>query len=99
MNEVKVCDLSREDVMVLMVVLNPKSVGIYDSWENKTVSLDDIIDEEKARELGVLQLTSTIMPEKLKYPEGWYWNTKNGLTNKHNSSNGVYSTIRIKKIK
>ena len=34
-------------------------------------------------------------PEDLIYPEGWYFNDKNGFTNKHNSSTGQYDTIRV----
>ena len=34
-------------------------------------------------------------PEDLTYPEGWYFNDKNGLTNKHNSSTGQYDTIGV----
>lgn len=34
-------------------------------------------------------------PEDLIYPEGWYFNDKNGLTNKHNSSAGQYDTIGV----
>ena len=34
-------------------------------------------------------------PEDLIYPEGWYFNDKNGLTNKHNSSTGQYDTIGV----
>ena len=33
--------------------------------------------------------------EDLIYPEGWYFNDKNGLTNKHNSSTGQYDTIGV----
>lgn len=34
-------------------------------------------------------------PEDLIYPEGWYFNDKNGLTNKHNTSTGQYDTIGV----
>lgn len=42
-----------------------------------------------------LCLISFVPIEELKLPDGWYYNTKNGLTNKHNSSTGLYSCIEI----
>ena len=36
-----------------------------------------------------------IPPQVLKLPDGWYYNNKNGLTNRHNSSTGLYSCIDV----
>ena len=33
--------------------------------------------------------------EELSFPDGWYYNDKNGLTNKYNSTTGIYHCIEI----
>ena len=33
--------------------------------------------------------------EQLVLPEGFYVNEKNGITNKHNTQNGMYCTLRV----
>lgn len=40
-------------------------------------------------------ILSRIPPEELKLPEGWEYNTKNGITNKHNTQSGAYSIIDV----
>lgn len=40
-------------------------------------------------------ILSKISPEELKLPEGWEFNTKNGITNKHNTQSGAYQTIDV----
>lgn len=32
------------------------------------------------------------------FPEGYYFNRKNGITNKHNTTNGHYETIGVYKL-
>lgn len=41
------------------------------------------------------RLIVSCAPEDLTYPEGWYFNTKNGFTNKHNCSTGQYKSIGV----
>lgn len=41
---------------------------------------------------------SSIPAEKLKLPEGFYYNEKNGITNKHNTKSGAYTTLDPKPI-
>lgn len=33
--------------------------------------------------------------DTLKYPDGYYWNAKNGLTNKHNTASGMYECFEL----
>lgn len=33
--------------------------------------------------------------ENLKFPEGYYYNEKNGLTNKHNTTSGQYESFEL----
>lgn len=32
---------------------------------------------------------------KLTFPEGYYFNDKNGLTNKHNTASGMYESFQL----
>ncbi len=41
------------------------------------------------------RIIANCQPEDLIYPEGWYFNTKSGFTNKHWSSTGQYETIGV----
>jgi len=41
------------------------------------------------------KLISSASIETLNYPEGFYYNEKNGLTNKHNSPNGIYLDVEV----
>ena len=36
--------------------------------------------------------------EELELPEGFYYNEKNGLTNKHNTETGQYISARVEKL-
>lgn len=36
-----------------------------------------------------------IAPQYCKYPEGYYYNAKNGVTNKHNTYSGMYETFKV----
>lgn len=39
--------------------------------------------------------TSKVPISGLTLPNGWYYNEKNGITNKHISSTGIYSCIDV----
>lgn len=43
-------------------------------------------------------IKSSIPPENLTLPDGCYYNEKSGITNKHNTIDGRYSTIKVMKI-
>ena len=36
---------------------------------------------------------------KLVYPEGYYWSSKNGVTNKHNTASGQYESFDLYEMK
>lgn len=40
-------------------------------------------------------IKSSIPPENLTLPDGCYYNEKNGITNKHNTIDGRYSTLIV----
>lgn len=42
-------------------------------------------------------LYSDIDADLLTLPNGWYYNDKNGITNKHNTETGVYQTYTVEK--
>ena len=41
------------------------------------------------------KLTSSVQLEDLNYPDGFYFNEKNGLTNKHNTKSGAYLNVEV----
>lgn len=43
-------------------------------------------------------LASFIPPEKLKFPAGYYYNQKNGVTNKHRTHSGSYESFNLLKL-
>lgn len=45
-----------------------------------------------------LKIDSSIPIEKLNLPEGFYYNEKNGITNKHLSESGNYINLHVKEI-
>ena len=44
------------------------------------------------------KLTTSVGLENLNYPEGFYYNDKNGITNKHNTKNGSYLSFEAEHI-
>lgn len=44
------------------------------------------------------KLTSNVGLENLNYPQGFYYNEKNGITNKHNTESGVYFNVDIRHV-
>lgn len=43
-------------------------------------------------------IKSFVPPENLILPKGCYYNSKNGITNKHNTIDGRYSTVTVFKV-
>lgn len=54
---------------------------------NKSIAFDDFILGER------IVLDDDVSNYKL--PEGWYYNEKNGLTNKHNTKTGMYNSYDV----
>lgn len=44
------------------------------------------------------KLISSVGLENLNYPDGFYYNEKNGLTNKHNTKNGLYLSVDVEHV-
>lgn len=44
------------------------------------------------------RIFSSVPMDKLKLPEGFYANDKNGITNKHNTETGLYSSLSVDSI-
>ena len=61
--------------------LNPRSKIILGNPE-----LDPLAEE---------RIYSSKKPSNLNLPEGFYYNEKNGITNKHNSETGLYFAIKV----
>lgn len=45
--------------------------------------------------LNIIFFRFKINPKTLKLPEGYYYNEKNGITNKHNTKSGSYESFSI----
>ncbi len=54
--------------------------------------------EIKVDEISYDDILSTVPVEKLVLPKGFYFNEKNGITNKHNSKTGIYLSHHVKLI-
>ena len=52
-----------------------------------------IYSEPNAR---YIYINSSVPPEELVLPIGCYYNKKNGITNKHNTIEGFYATLKVK---
>ena len=77
--EKKSCNMTTAEVVRWMVDNNPGVV--------------DIIDFGGAgMQVGIISVKPI---EKLNFPRGWYYNEKNGMTNKLTSTTGFYSRIKI----
>jgi|GEM_PF-5183819 len=44
------------------------------------------------------RIFSSVPMEQLKLPEGYYSNEKNGITNKHNTETGLYTTLSVESL-
>ena len=44
------------------------------------------------------RIFSSVPMHQLKLPEGYYSNEKNGITNKHNAENGLYTQLRVESL-
>jgi len=49
--------------------------------------------------MGQKVILSMVERSKLVYPEGYYWSSKNGVTNKHNTASGQYESFDLYEMK
>lgn len=59
--------------------------------EVKNLNPDVKIESDPDRGL----IFSSVDIEKLVLPEWFYYNQKNGITNKHNTQSGIYGSVRV----
>ena len=59
--------------------------------EVKKLNPDVEIESDPDRGL----IFSSVDIEKLVLPEWFYYNQKNGITNKHNTKSGIYGSVRV----
>lgn len=74
-----------------------ENIGIYNLVKelkalNPTVKFD-FYDQTKS---PVVIIFGTAPAESLSYPEGYYYNEKNGITDKHNTKSGLYEYFTYK---
>ena len=73
---------------------NKKSIESIDELVDELIALNPGETFEKDGEYGITSSIRMDNPD-LKLPEGFYYNDKNGLTNKHNTESGKYITCRV----
>ena len=44
----------------------------------------------------IIIIIGTVPATQLSFPDGYYWNEKNGITNKHNTGSGLYECFTYK---
>lgn len=49
--------------------------------------------------MGRKVILSMVEHNELVYPEGYYWSSKNGVTNKHNTASGQYESFDLYEMK
>ena len=73
-----------------------KNMGIKALAAQMTVMNNDVVVAVEI--YGQPSIATFIPPEKLKFPMGYYYNEKNGITNKHNTINGSYESFPLYKL-
>ena len=69
-----------------------ESIGI-----DKLVSMLDNMNPKgsvKMADENVIAIKG-MSPNDVVYPEGYYYNAKNGITNKHNTTSGMYEAFTV----
>ena len=102
-NEEEVEDLSRADERTLM----PKKPKVKDvSQSTNLYEIAEVIQqlnpnaEIRVADMGLDSMAtqrfySSVPVEQLVLPEGFYYNDKNGITNKHNTQTGMYCALEV----
>lgn len=73
-----------------------KNMGIKKLAAQMTLMNND--DVVVVKVCGEECLATFIPPEKLKFPVGYYYTEKNGVTNKHKTADGSYETFSLLKL-
>ena len=102
-NEEEVEDLSRADERTLM----PKKLKVKDvSQSTNLYEIAEVIQqlnpnaEIRVADMGLDSMAtqrfySSVPVDQLVLPEGFYYNDKNGITNKHNTQTGMYCALEV----
>ena len=102
-NEEEVEDLSRADERTLM----PKKPKVKDvSQSTNLYEIAEVIQqlnpnaEIRVADMGLDSMAtqrfySSVPVDQLVLPEGFYYNDKNGITNKHNTQTGMYCALEV----
>ena len=102
-NEEEVEDLSKADERTLM----PKKPKVKDvSQSTNLYEIAEVIQqlnpnaEIRVADMGLDSMAtqrfySSVPVDQLVLPEGFYYNDKNGITNKHNTQTGMYCALEV----
>lgn len=61
----------------------------------KVIKLNPVVTQFKFHITLKPYIVTSVPPENLTLPDGCYYNEKNGITNKHNTIDGRYSTLDV----
>ena len=81
--------VDRGDYMDISQSTNIREIVKELIWLNPGVIIE--IDN-----MDINRIVSSIPADKLVLPDGFYYNEKNGITNKHRTKSGSYISIRVK---
>lgn len=71
-----------------------ENIGIYNLVEAlKLLNPEVQIDFYDRTKSPVEIIFGTVPGENLVFPDGYYYNDKNGITNKHNTGSGIYESF------
>lgn len=74
-----------------------ENIGIYNLVKELKARNPEVKFDLSDRTKGpVAIIYGTAPAESLSYPEGYYYNEKNGITNKHNTKSGFYEYFTYK---
>ena len=102
-NEEEVEDLSKADERTLM----PKKPKVKDvSQSTNLYEIAEVIQQlnpnveirvadMRLDSMATQRFYSSVPVEQLVLPEGFYYNDKNGITNKHNTQTGMYCALEV----
>lgn len=81
--------VSAKDLSVIELITELKKL-------NPEANISPLGSEEEGMTINAIDCD--IPAKDLKLPEGFYYNDKNGITNKHNTLNGSYVTLHVEEI-
>lgn len=56
------------------------------------------VDDNSIESVADARIYSSVPGKQLKLPDGFYYNDKNGITNKHNTKSGSYCSIAVEEL-